>query len=153
MVAQPRVRRPFCARSWCGDRFNLTERQRMAVRRSACSEESLTRRRAHQAGIASVRGRPILLDGYNVLTTVEAALAGGVILAARDGCYRDLASMHGTFRHVTETAPAAELIGTVLAELAAGPATWFLDSPVSNSGRLKTSILEIAARAGLVLAG
>ncbi len=128
-----------------GDRFNLTERQRMAVRRSACSDESLARRHAHQVGIEAVGGRPVLLDGYNVLTTVEAALAGGVVLSARDGCFRDLASMHGTFRQVSETVPAAELIGTVLAELAANPVTWYLDRPVSNSGRLKTSILDTAA--------
>lgn len=128
-----------------GDRFNLSERQRIAVRRSACSDESLTCRGAHRVGLEAVRGRRILLDGYNVLTTVEAALAGGVILAARDGCFRDLASMHGTFRQVSETVPAAELIGSVLAELAANPVTWYLDRPVSNSGRLKTSILETAA--------
>jgi hypothetical protein len=29
---------------------------------------------------------------------VEAALAGGVILACRDGAYRDMASIHGTWR-------------------------------------------------------
>ena len=38
-----------------------------------------------------------------MLTTIEAALAGGVILAARDGAYRDMASMHGSYRKVAET--------------------------------------------------
>ncbi len=58
----------------------------------------------------------VLLDGYNVLTTVEAALAGGVLLEGRDGCYRDMASMAGRFHWVEETAPAVESIGRVLSE-------------------------------------
>ena len=45
------------------------------------------------------------------MTTIEAALSGGVILAARDGAYRDMASMHGTYRKVAETLPALELLG------------------------------------------
>jgi hypothetical protein len=88
------------------------------------------------------------LDGYNVLTTVEAALAGGVILAARDGCYRDMASMHGSYRKVAETRPALERIGWVIASLGVSACRWYLDRPVSNSGRLATIIREVAAEGG-----
>ena len=52
------------------------------------------------------------------MTTIEAALSGGVILVARDGAYRDMASMHGSYRKVVETLPALELLGTELAESA-----------------------------------
>jgi len=55
-----------------------------------------------------------------------------------------LASVHGTYRKVTETIPAVELIGKFLEELGTGKALWLLDSPVSNSGRLKTLIGELA---------
>ena len=44
-------------------------------------------------------------------------LAGGVLLAGRDGAYRDMASMHGSYRKVAETRPALELIGRVAADL------------------------------------
>jgi hypothetical protein len=93
-------------------------------------------------------GGPLELDGYNVLTTVEAALAGGVILAARDGAFRDMASMHGSFRHVTETRPALELIGQMTEALGVSGCRWYLDRPVSNSGRLKTVMEEIARHHG-----
>jgi len=127
-----------------GDHYNLTERQRMGVMRCACSAQALARRQAKQVGPDTVRGQRLLLDGYNVLTTVEASLAGGIILQGRDGCFRDLASMHGSFRKVDETAPAVQLVGRELAELGAAGCTWYLDRPVSNSGRLKTLILEQA---------
>ena len=83
------------------------------------------------------RDKQLLLDGYNVLTTIEAALSGGVVLACRDGCYRDMASIHGTYRKVEETPPALMLIGKIAAELGVASCLWYLDSPVSNSGRLK----------------
>ncbi|MGD0896526.1 MAG: DUF434 domain-containing protein [Thermoguttaceae bacterium] len=120
-----------------GDRHGLVARQRVAVSRCACGDEEAARRVEHQAGPAALRGRPLWLDGYNVLTTVEAALAGGVLLAARDGALRDMASMHGSYRKVEETQPALDLLGRTLARLGVSEAVWLLDRPVSNSGRLK----------------
>jgi len=131
-----------------GDRFALDERQRRAVMRATCSDESRERRRAHQAAPEELRGRPLVIDGYNVLTTVEAALAAGVILAARDGTCRDIAGLHGTYRKVEETLPALALLGRALDDLGVAECRWYLDSPVSNSGRLKTVMLEVAARSG-----
>jgi hypothetical protein len=91
-----------------------------------------------------LRGRPLHLDGFNVLTTVEAALGGAVVLLARDGCARDVAGLHGTYRKVGETLPAIELLGEFLAEAGVGPCLWCLDRPVSNSGRLRSALLEMA---------
>jgi hypothetical protein len=132
----------------CGDRYALTERQRRAVGRAACADQALARRRAHQLAPAAIAGQPLSIDGFNVLTTVEAALGGAVLLACRDGTYRDMASVHGSYRKVEESAPALLRIGQVLGALQAGPATWYLDSPVSNSGRLKALIYEVAAEQG-----
>ena len=93
-------------------------------------------------------GEALWVDGYNVLTTLEAALAGGVILAAYDGTFRDMASMHGSFRKVAETLPALEILGRVIAEMRPGRCVWLLDRPVSNSGRLRALMHETAARHG-----
>ena len=131
-----------------GDRYRLIARQRTAVERSACSDADLARREAHRLDPERLAGRPLWLDGYNVLTTIEAALAGGVILAARDGTYRDMASMHGSYRKVAETRPALELLGQVIAALGVGECRWYLDRPVSNSGRLKKIMGQIAATSG-----
>jgi len=79
-----------------------------------------------------------------VLTTIEAALAGGVVLGCCDTTYRDMASMHGSYRKVAETIPALELIGRALEELGVAEAVWLLDRPVSNSGRLKSMIEGVA---------
>jgi len=131
-----------------GDRFQLTERQRTAVMRSACSDQALQHRRQTQAPAERIAGERLDIDGFNVLTTVEAALAQGVILGGRDGCYRDMASMHGSYRKVDETEPALTLIGEVLNEFRPAECCWYLDRPVSNSGRVRTRLERLAAERG-----
>jgi hypothetical protein len=59
-----------------------------------------------------------------------------------------MASMHASFRRVTETRPALELIGQMTEALGVSGCRWYLDRPVSNSGRLKTVMEEIARRHG-----
>lgn len=139
---------PVATLKLVGDRHRLTVRQRDAVFRSACSSSARRRRLRRLLPAQAVRGRSLEIDGYNLLTTLEAALAGGVILEGRDGCHRDLASMHGSWRRVAETRPAIRTLGEGLAALGAGPCRLLLDRPVSNSGRLRQALLEEAARAG-----
>jgi hypothetical protein len=131
-----------------GDRYALNARQRVAVMRSACPDAARDTRAGRRVAAGDVAGRPIWLDGYNVLTTVEAALGGGVVLVGRDGAYRDMASMHGTWRGVEETVPALSLVGEGLDRLGVPSAVWYLDSPVSNSGRLKAAITGLARQRG-----
>jgi len=129
-----------------GDKFSLTQRQRLAVMRSACSDQNLASREQSRIPIKDLADQPIAVDGYNVLITIEAAISGAIIFEGRDGCLRDLASVHGTYRKVTETIPAVELIGNFLHQIAVTECLWLLDSPVSNSGRLKILIGELAQK-------
>ncbi len=130
-----------------GDRYNLRLRQRTALQRCAVDDDTARRRRSREVEPEAVRGEPLLLDGYNVLLTVETALGGGVVLKARDGNFRDMAAMRSHFRRVNQTRPALELIGTHLEELGCRP-HWFFDRPISNSGRLKALMEEMAAEHG-----
>ncbi len=131
-----------------GDRFQLRLRQRSALQRCAVAEEAVSRRLARQVAPEAVRGEPLLIDGYNVLLTVEAALGGGVVLQARDGAFRDMAAMSSHFRKVQQTRPALELIGSHLEALGCAAARWYLDRPISNSGRLRAVMEEVAADRG-----
>jgi hypothetical protein len=131
-----------------GDRWSLTERQRLAVLRCSCSDEARARRGLHEVAETDLRDQTLLLDGFNVLTTVEAALGGAVVLVGRDGCYRDLAGVHGTYRKVEETLPALFLLADAFKTLGVRQCRWLLDRPVSNSGRLSAIMLDLAAQSG-----
>ena len=131
-----------------GDRHRLTARQRVAVSRAACSDQSREHRRATGLSPDAVRGKRVLVDAFNVLITLEAALSGGVLLTCRDECIRDLSSVHGSYRSVVETEPAIRLAGEALAAASPADVTWLLDAPISNSGRLAQRIREIAGEQG-----
>jgi hypothetical protein len=131
---------PRSAVELVGNRHNLTSRQRMAVSRHACAREDVQRRQ-------KLRVEPNRLQG-NELTLLESALARGIVLLCRDGCCRDIAGIHRRYRTVNETVPALRLVGETAAALGVSRCRWWLDQPVSNSGRLKTLMLEAAANAG-----
>ncbi len=127
-----------------GDRFRLDARQRLAVQRSACSDQSLARRAQARVPLAALADQQVSIDGFNLLTTVEAALAGGVLLCGRDACLRDMSSVHGSYRKVAETVPAIRAVGQLLSHTRPALCTWWLDRPVSNSGRLSQLIMSVA---------
>lgn len=132
-----------------GNRHQLSERQRTAVLRCSCSDAALSRRLGSEASPTGLEGATLRLDGYNVLTTIEAALAGGFLIRGREGALRDMASMHGTWRAVDETLPALEIAGRCAVLARVRRCVWYLDRPVSNSGRLRARILEASERLGV----
>lgn len=131
-----------------GDRHNLRERQRLAAARAACSDEARKRRLAREVNSSEVEGAELIVDGFNLVITLEAALGGGALVLCRDGCVRDLSSVHGSYRAVEETERAVTLAGEVLDALGPASALWLFDSPVSHSGRLAERVRAVAAERG-----
>jgi hypothetical protein len=131
-----------------GNHYQLTVRQRQASCRCSVSDAAAAARAAAEVPLAALAGQPLVVDGFNVLVTVESALAGGVLLRGRDHCLRDMASVHGSYRRVAETEPALIAIGETLTAAGAADTHFLLDRPVSNSGRLKTRMLALAAERG-----
>ena len=127
-----------------GDRFRLKQRQRKALYRAYCTDHARESRKSKELSLHELRGQTLGIDGYNLLISIESGLAGGLVFECRDGTYRDIASIHGTYRRVEETLPALKLIGKSIRELGIEKSCWFLDQPISNSGRLRHMMLEIS---------
>lgn len=94
--------------------------------------------------MASLAGAHLAIDAFNVLIGVETALAGGVLLRGSDGALRDLSSVHGSYRRVEVTADALDALCATVCSWAPASVVWFVDRPVSNSGRLAGWIRERA---------
>ena len=129
-----------------GDRYQLRARQRVAVGRCACADRAMAQRESRRIEPQAVEGLALELDGLNVLTTIEVALAGGVLLMGRDGCVRDMASFHGNYRLVQETEHAVEILLGVLDSMRPSEVRIYIDRPVSNSGRLADTMRKAAER-------
>ena len=127
-----------------GDHHQLAKRQRLAISRAACSTNNRELRQAKCLPIEQIEDRQLVIDGFNLIISVETAIAGGLLLRCCDGCIRDIASIHGTYRQVHETRQAIELIGNVLQSFSPASVLWLFDKPVSNSGRLAEMVRDIA---------
>ncbi|MDH5493470.1 MAG: DUF434 domain-containing protein [Myxococcales bacterium] len=128
-----------------GDRHRLRARQRAAVLRSTCTDAAREARCRSRISIEALAGT-VHVDGFNAIIICESALGGGPVFVGRDGASRDIASVHGTYRRVEETRGAIEGLGELLAP--ADEVVFWLDRPVSNSGRLRALLLELAAQRG-----
>ena len=83
------------------------------------------------------------IDGFNTIITLEVALSNSLIIKSMDETIRDLAGLRGTYSVIDKTEVAIKLIGEFLLEHKIKKTIFYLDRPVSNSGRLKMKILEM----------
>jgi hypothetical protein len=102
----------------------------------------------HCVSVEQLQNQSVVVDGFNLIITLEAALSKGPLLIGVDTCIRDLSSVHGSYRSVEETEQAIVLTGNALQTLGASSVLWLLDRPVSNSGRLATRIAQLSAQRG-----
>ena len=131
-----------------GNHYLLSQRQRLALVRGVSAIESIQTRKAKETERLLPGGR-VNIDGFNVIITLEVALSGSTLLKCMDGTVRDLAALRGTYRLIDKTDTAIRLIGKALEDMGAGEAVFYLDAPVSNSGRLKQRIIELLGSSSL----
>lgn len=126
-----------------GNHFMLSERQRLALVRSISTDAQLRLRREKECSAEELCGQTVYIDGFNTIITLEIALCQSLLLSCMDGTIRDLAGLRGTYRLIGETPRAIQMAAQTLADLKIQKAVFYLDAPVSNSGRLKSLIAEV----------
>ncbi|WP_299435253.1 DUF434 domain-containing protein [uncultured Aquimarina sp.] len=129
-----------------GNRYRLNARQQRALQGMSASEEQTVLRRERSTAISNLKDRTVAIDGFNLLIIIENAMSGAYVFKGLDGCYRDVSGVHGSYKRVKKTEEALLLIGNTLKELNVTTIVWYFDTPVSNSGRLKTKLKELAEK-------
>ena len=129
--------------TFVGNHYQLSARQRMALTRASSSQAQLEER-AKKRISGALDGRQVQIDGFNLIITLETALSASTLLCCMDGTARDLCGLHGTYRLIDKTEPAVCLILEELRRRGAASAWFWLDAPVSNSGRLRGEIVRLA---------
>ena len=132
-----------------GNHYLLSSRARTALQRTTSSTAEYEKRRSTMLPFECAKDGCLNIDGFNLIITLEVAMSGSPILLGKDGVYRDLAGLRGTYKIIDKTYTALNLIGKTLQELSVPMVKFYLDSPVSNSGRLKTKILECSQQWGM----
>jgi len=127
-----------------GNRYRLNTRQQRALQGMSASEQQIISRTEKSIAPKDLKGKTLAIDGFNILIILESAMSGAYVFKGLDGYFRDVAGVHGTYKRVKKTEEVLLLIGNVLKELQVTAVKWYFDTPVSNSGRLKTILRELA---------
>lgn len=128
--------------TFVGNHYQLSERQRLALVR-AISPTVDVKSRLDKLISTTCDGSTVYLDGLNVIITLETMLSKTTLIRCMDGTIRDLCGLRGTYRLIQNTDMAIKLIGDELSNLNISKAVFYLDSPVSNTGRLSQRIYEV----------
>lgn len=159
------------ASTFVGNHFMLSERQRLALARAISKKEEIDLRKSKEIKILDnirldntkinniksdniklnniqsnekIELDTVNIDGFNTIITLEVALSNSLLLKCMDGTIRDLAGLRGTYHIIDKTELAINLILMQLENWNVKKAVFYLDAPVSNSGRLKCFIAERA---------
>lgn len=127
-----------------GGRHQFSTRQRMAIRRASCSSKDLEVRKNKEVSVSNLKGKTINIDAFNFIISLEVALSKGLLINCMDESIRDLAGLRGTYRLIDKTYNVLEILGEAFRSLELECVNFYIDAPVSNSGKLKTAIYEAA---------
>lgn len=122
----------------------FSKKQKMALVRSTTSTEKVKLRNNKKLKSEEINGETVHIDGFNIIITLEVAISNSSLFLGNDGVIRDLAGLRGTYKIVDKTYEAIRLLGEELDQKKVKKAIFYLDQPVSNSGKLKKLIDEMS---------
>lgn len=117
-----------------GNRYSLSADERMILYRGVFRTELCLSRREKLRSAESVGGSVLVVDGCNVLITLESYLSGRRVFRALDGFVRDTAGVYGNYRFGEGSMRSTLLLLEFAERFRPCRLVVYLDSPVSGSG-------------------
>jgi len=139
------------ALEFVSNKYLLNRQERNFLARSVFSKSKSDERRSKITNINEIEGKILIVDGYNVLITVESILCGDFdsIVLCDDNVVRDLKAVFGKYKFSEITEIALNLILTLISRYKPLNIVFFLDNPVSFSGKLAGLVMDIMDNLGL----
>jgi len=137
------------ALEWVGNRYQLTSDQRHLLHRGVFSDADSGSRRKRKIPIERIRNKDFVIDGYNVIITIEAGLSGRPLILGDDGFIRDISGLSGNFRKTERTREAIQLILYILKKVKPRQTLFLFDAPISMSGKLAQEVRDFFKKENL----
>jgi hypothetical protein len=137
------------ALGFVADHHHLDAKARNRLMRETYSNDEISDTESKITPIEEIKGKDLVIDGFNVLITVETGFSGGELFLSMDGIVRDNTMAFANYKIRDETAAAADEVVKVLAQYRPLEATWVFDSQISGSGRLAEYVRKAMATAGV----
>jgi hypothetical protein len=128
------------------DHHRLPEEQRFVLSRVVVAAETAQLRRIKAVPAEALHGQEILVDGYNVLITVESLIGGRPVYMCDDGFLRDTQGIFRSYRTSDLTVSAIQEILIFIARPSPASILILLDQQISMSGRLAGLMREMMAK-------
>ncbi|MFB3765354.1 MAG: DUF434 domain-containing protein [Methanotrichaceae archaeon] len=125
------------------DHYRLPEWQRYALVRVIIPSAQASSRKAKLVSPGALNRKEILIDGYNVLITVESILEGCPVYLCDDRLLRDIRGIFRKYRPSEITDQALSEIIDLLASVEPARVEFLLDQQISMSGSLASHIREM----------
>jgi len=132
-----------------GNRYQLRSNQRHLLHRGVFSDMDSKERQKKKISPNQIRGYDLVIDGHNVLITIEAGLSGRPLVFGDDGFIRDISGLSGNFQKTEMTVQALELLLNFLKRVKPRQTLLLFDSPISRSGELAQEVRGCLKRENL----
>lgn len=129
-----------------GHRYRLNARQQKAAQGMSAATKQVAHRKTTRVSINQLKDQTLVIDAFNILIILESFFSGAYVFKGLDDCYRDVSSVHGTYKRVQQTQEVLIAVGDFLKEAQVKEVIWVFDQPVSNSGRMKMLLGELSRK-------
>lgn len=130
------------ALSFVGNHFQLHQGERDLLYRGVFTRKQSIVRRAKMVCVKEIKGEKLIIDGHNVLITLESAIKRRPLLLANDNFVRDISRIFRRFRPTDRTKAAWALVEGLLSDYPPYYVTVLLDAPLPKSGELAARIRQ-----------
>ncbi|MGZ3514778.1 MAG: DUF434 domain-containing protein, partial [Thermodesulfobacteriota bacterium] len=123
-----------------GNRYGLTSDERHLLHRGVFSDSDSESRRKKKVFLGDVLNQDLVIDGHNVLITIEAGISGRPLILGDDGFIRDISGVSGNFKKTETTEKAIQFIIRAIKKMRPTQTLFLLDAPISKSGELAEAV-------------
>jgi hypothetical protein len=122
---------------------------RSILYRCVYSSEDAKRIKEKAASPGELKGSRVVVDGFNVLNTLQSFMNGKLLVLCDDGIVRDISEVHGEFRPTSMTEELIRLAVKTLKELEVADASFYYESQISKSGEISALTRRILQEEGV----
>jgi len=132
-----------------GDKYRLNKAERSILYRSIYSSSIVEKIASKRLMAKDLRNEHVLIDGFNVMNTIETMLRGEPLILCDDGVLRDFSEIHGKYKLTKKTDEALKLLLKALRELEVAFAKILFESQISRSGEIAGYARRLFRKMGL----
>jgi len=131
------------------NRYHLNMRERNYLRRYVFSEKEIQAHKSKLIPITEIRCEKVVVDGFNVLISVDAVLKKRNLVESMDCILRDTSMVFSNYRFDSDTKKTLDALVTLFLKYGPEGVFFVFDSQISRSGELSSYVREKMWEAGI----